>query len=240
MLGKLWARLCEGSGESGSRYLQNCFNLERVAFELFLLTRKGEGGSRDSQGNPYGGLRCSCTILLVPAFSCRRLMIPAYVLLALNCRSKEWKVLKGKLLMGVDSSSVAVTVPELAMKTEISLCKESGIFKMRLSFRTDFVAFSFTLYILLLWVWCMYHSAMSYTETPYWGNSLDLLNEVQPIQNITVQQHLSILWYKCIIVSSSGAMCFCPSPYSAPPHCSESGSMSYLPALFKLSLEDRS
>lgn len=42
----------EGSGESGSKYLQNCFNLERVAFELFLLTRKGEGGSRDSQGNP--------------------------------------------------------------------------------------------------------------------------------------------------------------------------------------------
>lgn len=140
----------EGSGESGSRYLQNCFNLERVIFDLILLTRKAEGGSRDSQGSPHRGLQCSCSIILVPAFSCRHLMIPAYVLLALNCRSKEWKVFKGELLVGVDSRSAAVTVPELTVRTEISLCKEPGIFKLRLSFSTDFVAFNFILCVRLL------------------------------------------------------------------------------------------
>lgn len=77
-------------------------------------------------------------------------MIPAYVLLALNCRSKEWKVFKGELLVGVDSRSAAVTVPELTVRTEISLCKEPGIFKLRLSFSTDFVAFNFILCVRLL------------------------------------------------------------------------------------------
>lgn len=173
----------EGSGESSSRYLQSCFNLERVTFELFLLTRKGEWFSRDSQGNPYRELQCSCTILLVPAFSCRHL-IPAYVLLALSCGSKEWKVFKGELLVGADSRSTAVTISELTMKTEISLYKEPGIFKLRLSFSADFVAFNFTLYVLLLWVRCMCHSAVSCMETPFWGNSLDLLNEVQPVLKI--------------------------------------------------------
>lgn len=52
--------------------------------------------------------------------------------------------------MGVDSRSTAVTVPELTTKTEIPLSKEPGIFKLRLSFSTDFVAFNFILYVLLL------------------------------------------------------------------------------------------
>lgn len=77
-------------------------------------------------------------------------MIPAYVLLALSCRSKEWKVFKGEVLVGVDSRNAAVTFPELAMKAEISLYKEPGIFKPRLSFSTDFVSFNFILYVLLL------------------------------------------------------------------------------------------
>lgn len=78
-------------------------------------------------------------------------MIPAYVLLALSTgRSREWKVFKGELLVGVDCRSTAVPVPELTTKTEISLYKEPGIFKLRLSFSTDFVAFNFILYILLL------------------------------------------------------------------------------------------
>lgn len=77
-------------------------------------------------------------------------MIPAYVLLALSCGSKEWKVFKGELLVGADSRSTAVTISELTMKTEISLYKEPGIFKLRLSFSADFVAFNFTLYVLLL------------------------------------------------------------------------------------------
>lgn len=45
----------EGSGESGSRYLQNCFNLERVIFDLILLTRKAEGGSRIAREVPTEG-----------------------------------------------------------------------------------------------------------------------------------------------------------------------------------------
>lgn len=65
-------------------------------------------------------------------------------------RSKEWKVFKGEFLVGVDSRSTAVTVPELTTKTEISVYNEPGIFKLRLSFSTDFVAFNFILYILLL------------------------------------------------------------------------------------------
>lgn len=124
----------------------------------------------------------SCTILLVAAFPCRHLMIPAYVLLAPNCRSKEWKVFKGEVLVGVDSRSAAVTFPELTMKAEISLYKEPGIFKLRLSFSTDFVAFNFMFCCCECGI-CTIAQSVAYMENPYRGNSLDLLNEVQPVLN---------------------------------------------------------
>lgn len=143
-------------------------------------------------------------------------MIPAYVLLAPNCRSKEWKVFKGKVLVGVDSRSAAVTFPELTMKAEISLYKEPGIFKLRLSFSTDFVAFNFIFYVLLLWVWYMYHSTVCGIHGKPISRELPWLVKWSTTgpKYLTVQQYLSILWCKCIIVSSSRTICFYSSPFS--------------------------